>query len=123
MRFPFVFLAMFMGMAQVAVAQTTAFADYEAMDEAGQSRTVNAALARIFDGYKQQGREDVSNCMTRYFLSAPEGGGLPSGYVQFARTIATLRNREQVASELPSIERILFNIVKDECLNAEPGDQ
>jgi hypothetical protein len=104
--------------AHTSFAQTTSFPEYVAMDEAGQSRVVNNGLARIFDGYQRQGREQVGQCMVELFLTAPTTGGLPTGYIEFAKTISVLKQTENLPEDLPSIERILFNVVSAECVEA-----
>lgn len=108
--------------AQTVSAQTTSFSDYAAMDDSEQSGVVNNGLARIFDGYQRQGREDVSQCMVELFLTAPSTGGLPTGYVAFTNTIAVLTQTEDLPEDLPPIERILFNIVNAECVDEAVQD-
>ncbi len=103
--------------AQAISAQTTSFSEYAAMDASEQSSVVDNGLARIFDGYQRQGREDVGRCMVELFLTAPTTGGLPTGYVEFAQTIAVLKQTENLPKDLPSIERILFNVVGAHCVD------
>lgn len=122
MRIPvmaFVTVAMF---SQAADAQTTTLSDYEAMDAAAQSRITNDTLARLFDFHQRQGREDVANCIVDYFLSPPESGGLPRGHIDFVSAIDHIQHTEMQPDEIPSIERILFNIVTRACVSETASD-
>jgi hypothetical protein len=56
--------------------------------------------------------------MVELFLTAPTTGGLPTGYIEFAKTISVLKQTENLPEDLPSIERILFNVVSAECVEA-----
>ncbi|MEC8664617.1 MAG: hypothetical protein VXY16_04030 [Pseudomonadota bacterium] len=113
------FLAAALASTSAANASTTNFQDYRSMSETEQSQIVNGALARIYDGYSQQGRDDVNQCMVNLFLTAPTSGGLPVGYVEFAQTIALLNQSETLPANLPSIERIVFNIVSAHCVEQD----
>ena len=113
------FLAAALASTSAANASTTNFQDYRSMSETEQSQIVNGALARIYDGYSQQGRDDVNQCMVNLFLTAPTSGGLPVGYVEFAQTIALLNQSETLPANPPSIERIVFNIVSAHCVEQD----
>ena len=118
-RIAALFLAATLASAGPANASTTEFLDYKNMSATEQSEVVNGALARIYDGYAQQGRADVNQCMVNLFLTAPTSGGLPQGYVDFTNTIAVLNQSETLPENLPSIERIVFNIVSAHCVEQD----